>query len=153
MVATIELPFKPFTFEEVQAVTGVAPKTLDAWTQMLSDKPVLPVKHGLGVTGLDYVGCFAVYVGHEYLKEGAPPDRATAVVRYLGGCSLEYLGANFTAGRTFPVPRALVDSITGTAEGMLVTAPDSTLGRRLRLDRLLGEFRQALDMHFGGTRR
>ncbi len=117
------LPFKPFTFDEVQAVVRAETKVIDSLTLNV-------LKPKLGddkmTIGLDWMQLFAVFVGARYLHEGAPLSRAQAVVTYLGGCLLLNLEAEIAAGRSFP----------------------AALGRRLDLKVLLPEFRAALERVF-----
>lgn len=93
-------PFKPFTVAEVCAITGIEPKVLDAWTQN-----VLPVQRGeedQSVTGLDYMQTFGVYAGKRWLDEGAGLERATRVMAFCAGSTLNHLLKEFEAGNTWP---------------------------------------------------
>ncbi len=129
------LPFKPFTFDEVQAVVRAETKVIDSLTLNV-------LKPKLGddkmTIGLDWMQLFAVFVGARYLHEGAPLSRAQAVVTYLGGCLLLNLEAEIAAGRSFPAPRG-----TTGVQGCMVEPPPGALGRRLDLKVLLPEFRAA----------
>lgn len=134
------LPFKPFTLDEVRAVTGIASRTLDAWV-----KTVLPLKIGDDrVThGLNDGQMFAAFVGWRWLEEGADPFRATSVVQYLASVALITLGQEIERGRNFPATKEM-----GAEFNVLVPAPDTTLGRRLRLDKLYAEFLDRLHKVF-----
>src|SRR5882757_7238684 len=126
--AQLDLPFKPFTLEEVVRITKAGARTVDTWSMMLG------IRSGLGVVGLEYNQTFAIFVGQKYLDEGA-----TAVVRMLSNTPMETIEDQVAKGNTFPVPHSLsVNEIPG--KGMFIHAPDSTLGKRLDLYKLLLEF-------------
>lgn len=130
----LELPFKPFTLGEVHQLTGADIRNVDTWANLLG------LRQGLGVHGLDYSQTFAIFVGQKYLLEGAPPERATAVVLMLGGTPIETIEVSIASGRSFPVPNSLSkDEIPG--KGMFVPCPNNTMAIRLHLGALLAEFR------------
>lgn len=130
---TVELPFKPFTLDEVQAVTGASAAVVGMWAQNL-----LTMEFGCDTYGLDYARTFAVYCGWRYLEEGAGRQRAEELVKYLASCSVKYIVDECQKGRTFPVPM----------RRCFVKAPDSRLGRTLNCDRLLREFGEKLKRVF-----
>lgn len=122
------LPFRPYTPQEVTAITGVSPTTLDKWMGT-----ILPVHTGEdGFTrGLDNMQTFAVYCGRRYTEEGAGVDYVRALVRYVGALKLEHVQSNILKGNTFP--------FVGQPP-MLVKQPRSALGQRLNLGQLLTEY-------------
>lgn len=132
------LPFKPFTVEEVCAITGVTPRTLDYWIAGYQGSGgILERKTGDDgfSTGLDYMQTFAVFVGCYYIQEGASMIRVNGVVRYISRISLDFLEREFKVGRTFPVTQEM-----GHSHDLMVMAPRNRLGKLLRLDRLFEEF-------------
>ncbi len=137
----IELPFKPFTLDEVQAITECDRKVLDHWVEHN-----LGLIMGSGAFGLTYMQTFAVFVGWRYLKEGAPLNRATAVVEYVSAITMENMAYHFSQGDTFPVPWQMREGIP--KPGIMVKPPDNVLGRRLRLDTLYREFQYHLTRVF-----
>jgi hypothetical protein len=131
---SIVLPFKPFTLDEVTAITGVNAAVLDHWT-------LTAITPRLGedkvTVGLDYPQTFAVFVGNKWLHEGAPPAKATEVVKAMAACRPEYLEEELKAGRSFPA----LASTTGLAKNMFIEPPKTSLGKRLCLKAMLAEFK------------
>lgn len=124
-------PFKPFTVAEICAVTGIEPRVLDAWMSN-----VLPVQRGEedpSVTGLDYMQTFGVYAGRRWLDEGAGLERATRVMAFCAGTTLDHLLAEFKAGNTWP------PHVRGTP-ALLTRPPQGKAGKAVNLKQLYGEF-------------
>ena len=132
----LELPFRPFTFEEVASLSGADAAAVDLWVKLL------PVRIGSGAIGLDFMAAFAVFVAQRWRREGAPKGRAEAVLLLTAAFAHDSLMAEFRAGRCFPVTKDLRADLPG--HGILVRCPDTTLGRRLNLATLYEEFRDAL---------
>lgn len=147
MVAqALVLPFKPFTLDEVVKITGVLPSGLDVWVRDLHTMALRTGEDGFTV-GLEYGQVFAVFCGVKWLYEGADVQRASNVVRYLAGCGPEYINANLAQGNTFPCPIEQIPvserkELKPECGGIMVPAPDSTIGRRLNLRTLLVEFEE-----------
>ncbi len=142
-----DLPaFRPFTLEQVKAMTGVTTATLDAWTK--EDAKVLRLLSGEGAIGLNWMQTFAVFVGHKYLMEGAGMDRAKRVVKFLATLVPDTLMQNINAGLCWPVPAEMDPVNIKHVSGVFVEAPKSPLGNRLRLDRLGKEFQANVDALF-----
>lgn len=142
----LELPYKPFSADEVFAVTGCDRLHLDKW---IVDR--LPLSVGCGVTGLNLMQMFAVFVGAKWIHEGSEEDRAAAVVEYVGTLSEQAMKLSFEAGRSFPVPRQQLGPIPrrlALKSGMLVEPPDSNLGRRLDMRPMWDEFLMRLERVF-----
>ena len=126
----IELPFKPFNLSEVSLITRCPTKALEVWAETR-----LNMVHGSGAVGLEWMPTFAVYVGARYLEEGAPGDTAGQVVGFVARYTLETLEKELARGYNFACPEM----------STLVEAPlNLPLGRRLRLDKLLAEFKARL---------
>lgn len=129
--------FRPFTPDEVVAVTRVPVGVLEGWL------PDLPVRTGddKRTQGLDYVQLFAVYCAWRWLEEGAGADRAGRVLRFVAGFDKEAMFREWAKGNTFP-------QLAGGAPRMLVRPPATgraaKLGRALNLRRLHREFRHHL---------
>ena len=138
---SIVLPFKPFTLEEVAAVTGATAKQLDYWT--LTAVPPTLGEDGFTV-GLQYHQMFAVFVGVRWLREGAPLPKATAAVKAMGVVRMETLEFDLSEGRSFP---ALAET-TGLKKSVMIAPPDTPLGRRLCLKKMLAEFKAQIDKVF-----
>ena len=128
-MAELILPFKPFTIDEVRAITKAPSILIDAWVPKL-----LPWKHGCGVSGLDYMGTFAVYVGSRWIDEGSGSDRANKEVSALGSLTQDHMLKEFEAGRTFP-------AFPKRSTCIMVEAPDNRIGNTLRFDKLYVEFK------------
>src|SRR5438876_7955320 len=114
----LELPFKPFTLDEVAQITKAISTNIDTWSRFIG------MRHGLGVTGLEWCQVFAIFVGQKYLDEGASLDRATAVVRFLAEVKPPVLEAQLSKGNTFPVPRCLADPGCAHNLGKFIPCPD-----------------------------
>src|SRR5262245_36923810 len=118
----LQLPFKPFTFDEVKDVTEVSPNVLDSWARLLK------VKRGDDnqTVGFEWMAMFGIYCGWRYLGEGSPKGRAEAVMCYVAGITEAFMLGEFREGRTFPVPRWMVDgSDVRAGFGCMVEAPGS----------------------------
>ncbi len=107
--------------------------------------------------GLDWMGTFGVFVAWRWMHEGAPPGRALEVLSYVAMLNLETLEGAYSRGDTFPVVGDQLRELCRQEHvrmppggGLLVPAPSSSLGNRLRLDRLLEEFQHALQRVFPG---
>lgn len=131
--------FKPFTLDEVRAVTGCDSKLLDSLTNPVDG--FLKMQQGCGSCGLDFLQTFEVYVAWRYLEEGGGMDRARWAMKVVAALSLEGLEKNHAGGRTF-----IVGSEVGGS--MLVQAPRNRLGATLCTRRLLREFRARLEAAF-----
>lgn len=131
----IRLPFKPFTTDEIMAITGVNFAVLDHWLNMQvgSEGCLLPMQVGEDANqsrGLSWFQTFAVFVGNRFIHEGAPRGRAEQMVRAVQRMTVDYLVYNFDRGDTFYVPQA----------GQMVKQPKGALGARLNLQTLYNEF-------------
>lgn len=133
-------PFKPFSLDEVKAVTGVAPGVLDAWV-----RAVLKIQLGCATFGLDYMQTFGVYAGWRYLEEGAPRGRPEAVVHFVASLPHPTLLDELARGNSFPCLKGVDPSVPAS---VLVRAPSGPLGRRLNLKTLYDEFRTRLTRVF-----
>lgn len=138
MTVTLE-QFKPFTLDEVLAITGCNSKLLDQLTHPVDG--FLKVQQGCGSYGLDFLQTFEVYVAWRYLEEGSGMDRARWAMKVVASLCLEGLERHHARGLTF-----IVGSEVGRV--MLVQAPQNRLGRTLCTKRLLQEFRARLDKVF-----
>ena len=137
---TIDLDqFKPFTLDEVKAVTGCDSKLLDKLTHPVDG--FLKIQQGCGTYGLDFLQAFEVYVAWRYLEEGGGMDRAMWAMKVIAALSLQGLEKNHARGLTFIVGPEL-------NRIMLVQAPRNRLGKRLCTKRLMQEFRARLDRVF-----
>lgn len=146
MAQALELPYKPFSADDVFAVTGVTKFHLDKW---IIER--LPLTTGCGVTGLDLMQTFAVFVGAKWIHEGADEDRAASVVEYVGTLSEQAMRLSFEQGRSFPVPRQQLGPVPRRAalkKGMLIACPDSGLGKRLDMRPMWDEFLSRLERAF-----
>ena len=130
----LELPFKPFTLDEVKAMTGVSSTQLDKWCGMLI------MRNGSGVTGLDYMQTLGVFVGCRWLHENAPQYLADGIMIAIASMTDGHLEHEISEGRTFPVCKAQMPSMQFA--GIMVVAPGSSLGQRLRMDKLWAEFKE-----------
>ena len=128
----IALPFKPFTADEVKAITGAPNDLIDHWGN------VIGLKRGeVGFEqGFEWMGCFAVFVGWRWVQEGAGLERATPVVKCIANMAEGNLRWGIREGKDFPAPGTA--GPTGTI-GYLV-APTTKLMRKLRLKDMLAEF-------------
>lgn len=150
--AHLELPFKPFTLDEVQRMTGCLASTLDRWAGLDRNKP-LPLQHGCGATGLNWMQAFAVHCGVRYEAEGASPRRAYGVVLYVGGMAQGQMERDIANGLSFPVPAYLFPpgEERPPGHGMMVVPPPSPLGQRLNLAVLYAQFKERVESVFGET--
>ncbi len=133
------MPFRPFTAEEINQITGCPPKFLDEWMTILGRK------EGCGVLGLDDIQTFAVFVAYRYMTEGAPTGRIMATMRSLAMSNLETVRRAIANGISF---LAAPEHKWGVRRGVFVTPPDSRLGRALDLAKLLPEFEAAVKRVF-----
>lgn len=137
---TVDLDqFKPFTLDEVKAITGVDSKLLDQLTHPTEGK--LEMQQGCGVYGLDYIQAFAVYVGWRYLEEGGGMERAAWAMKVVATVGLQGLEKEHAHNRTFIVGKEL-------GRVMLVQAPLNRLGKTLNTVRLLSEFKARIERVF-----
>lgn len=138
----LELPFKPFTVDEVCQLTGVKPTLLDVWM-----RSILKPQMGSMTIGLEYMQTFTVFVAKKFLDEGADGDKVDGVMRALLTVSVENMAQSFRKGDTFPVPHR---NRMGHVCCVMVPAPKTRLGGVLRLDKLHAEFRHNLAKLFPG---
>lgn len=134
----LELPFKPFTADEVIKITGVSFSVLDHWM-----KNFFTLHRGCGATGLEYMQTFAVFVGWRWHEEGAGADRVGKVIQYVCTLTPETMAKEFERGATFPV--------LGLTHPILVKAPSGSIGQRLNLEVLFREFKHRLAVEFPPT--
>lgn len=139
--AKLELPFKPFTLDEVQALTGATSKVMDRWVGK-----ILMLHTGCGVEGLSYMQTFGLYCAGIYLLEGSGEYRAVAVMRMVAGMQHETMLQELKAGRTFPVPSFMDPAFL--QRGVMVHAPNNRLGNRLNLRTLYEEFLARMEKVF-----
>lgn len=134
---SLQLPFKPFTRAEVEEVTQAPAGLIDAlWGK------VLPERVGdVGfLPGLDWMGCFAVFVASKWLDEGASSSRVVGAAIFVSNLGHNVMLEEFEQGNDFPAPTP--------QGGVLVPHPNSPLGNRLNLRALNEEFRYRLDCVF-----
>lgn len=136
----IELPFKPFTLDEVLAMTGVTGTLLDVW---IREGKVLP-QHGEvgGLPGLDWMQAFALFVAGRYLHENAGLERAEGVLSLIQYMERDALIGNVEMGNVICVPASMIKSLHGKMGRGTLMSMRETGGKfgRLRLDALLREF-------------
>ena len=130
------LPFKPFTYGEIQSITGVPAKVMDVYIGHR-----LPLETGEdGVTqGLGWMAAFALFCGYRWLKEGADSDRAGTVVSFIAQYHQQDLERNILRGLTFPVPQAKT----------FVKPPKNRIGNTLNMAVLYKEFLYGVHRTFG----
>jgi hypothetical protein len=141
------MEFKPFTFDEVCSITGVPPATLDKWMKQYFTS----CRGEDGTIGLDYMQCFAIFVGHRYVEQGSTTERAVGVMALVASLSLEGLMRNHRKGLTFAVPAYQINQpgrYNYTGPGVLVRLPNHALAQRLCTRKLLLEFKERLDRVF-----
>lgn len=127
------LPFKPFTLDEVSAITGATSKLIDLWTRSIL-RPKLGEE---GTRGWDVMQAFGIFVGHKFLCEGASWDKGSSIALYVGTLTEQLLKTNLDKGCDFPVVEG--------SRGTLVPAPRNLrLGKALNLTVLLAEFKANL---------
>lgn len=131
--------FKPFTIDEVVAVTKVPSNVLEHWLKI--DLLMVHTGEDGKSQGLEYMQAFAVFAGYRWLEGGAGMDRANGVVQFVSSLTEEGMRVEFRKGNTFPC-------IVPGEPRMLVKAPDKKLGRDLNLRKLYGEFRFNLKTAF-----
>lgn len=126
-----EVPFRPFTLDEVSRITGAYTGALEAWL-----KTILGLKLGddRSTRGLDWMQTFAVFVGKKWLDAGSDRGRAARVVAFVSGLNERGMLAEFGRGNSFPC-------VTEGEPRMLVRPPKSKLGEELNLRALYREFR------------
>ncbi len=133
----LQLPFKPFTRQEVEAITQAPAQVIDVlWGK------VLPERTGdVGfMPGMDWMETFAIFVASKWLHEGSGIGRAIGAAMFVGNFGHDEMVTEFKEGRTFP---------TATPQGgILVKAPDSAIGNRLNLEVLYMEFKDRLEQVF-----
>ena len=132
------LPFKPFTLDELAAITGASTKMIDLWTQSILRPKIGEVE---GTKGWDIMQAFGIFVGWRFMSEGASFDRASSVTLYVGTLVEKTLRQNLDAGCNFPVVKG--------SRGTLVPHPrENRLGKELNLTKLLVEFKANLERVF-----
>jgi hypothetical protein len=100
-----EEPMVEFSSGDVSQVAKIPPGVFHTWLKagLLGPTYASVVGHGnhrkFGISQL-----LAVAVGAAYRREGASLGRVAGVVRFLGGCQIEWIEAELAAGRTVPVP-------------------------------------------------
>jgi hypothetical protein len=129
----LDLPFKPFTDDEVRAITGVKPAELDFYMKFLTRR----TGDNLFTTGLEWMQTFAVFAADKFRQEGAPLDTVLGVLVMLAGVQLSDLEREAELGNYFPVPAR---PELGVLTGVFIPPPTGAVGDRLRLDRLYKEF-------------
>lgn len=133
---TDDPPFRPFTLEEVQRISGASPAVLDAWVQK-----VLPVRRGemsqSHVFGLDWMQTFGAFVGKRWLDEGAGLARATKAMAVCAGTQYEGLIAELRKGNSWP-------AAASGGPNLFIVPPGNKAGATLNLKVLLAEFRARL---------
>lgn len=110
------------TSGDVCEIAGIPLNTLDRWVTAGLLDPANSGR-GHGRHRVYSIGeALAVAAGALYRREGADPGRVAGVVRLLASLGIERVEAEFDAGRTFPVPGALI----GHAEipGFMNEPPD-----------------------------
>lgn len=126
---------------DVAEIAGIPMNTLDRW---VAAGLLGPANSGRGHgTHRRYglVEALAVATGARYRAAGAGADRVAGVVKFLAGLTLERLEADLEAGRTFPVPAAMLG--TDTIPGLMIEPPSdlapgaAALMRRLDLVAIL----------------
>lgn len=133
-----ELPFRPYTMDEVSKITGIYTSALEAWLKTTLE---LFLGDDRETRGLDHMQCFAVYCGRRFLDEGAGPALATKIVRFVAGLTERGMMVEFKKGNTFPC----------VADGypkMLTNPKPSKLVNTLNLRTLYKEFRHHLKRVF-----
>lgn len=146
------LPYKPFTLQEVAEITGCPGRAIDAWVEAGN----LPLQRGDDPKniGLSYMQTFAVFVGYKWLCEGAEPQRASAVVTYVGNISREFMLQEFGKGNSFPgmvsVPNKIIGGPPEIRGIMVKTDMRNPHMRRLDLATHFDEFLTRLDKVFPG---
>src|SRR5437588_55328 len=110
------------TSGDVCEIADIPPNTLDRW---VADGLLDPANSGRGtgrhrVYGLSEA--LAVAAGIRYRREGAAPDRVAGVVRFLAGLPIDRLEEEFAAGRTFPVPGAMLGE--AWLPGIMIPPPE-----------------------------
>jgi hypothetical protein len=140
--------FRPFTAQEVQAITKCPPSVVDLWMKALGPK------HGEGdqhdIVGLDFMQTFGIFVGWRFIEEGSGYKRAWIYCKFLAGCSEELVRYESSAGRSWPVPPEM-DPEYPRGEfpnGTFVRPPKSRLGNTLNLTVLSRQYGAALDRVF-----
>lgn len=142
----LDLPFRPFTLDEVQRMVKCPPALIDRWAGR-----VLVFKTGAdGFTqGLSDMQAFAIFVGFKYLTEGAGYERADPIVLYVGNLEKEVMMTCIKRGSSFIVIDRGPD---GKQFGALIPISelgDSPLVRRLNLKILWAEFWENMHSVFG----
>jgi hypothetical protein len=104
---------------DICRLTGIPPNTLDRWVSDGLLRPAAAPGPGRGGVRRQYTAgdALAVAAGVAYRRAGAGPDRVAGVVKFLAGYGIERLEADLAAGRTFPVPAALLQR-AAAPEGM-----------------------------------
>lgn len=105
----------------VSEISGLPVATLDSWVVSGRVGPACAFE-GTGRHREWSLGqTLAVVAGAVYRAEGATPERVAGIVSFLAGLSLEKLEAELEAGRTFPVPGAMMG--TNRLPGMMIPPP------------------------------
>jgi hypothetical protein len=121
------------TINAAAEVAGVAAQTVRNWVALGLLRPAQPGTTGTGRGHrLNMAQVLALAAAAVHRELGADPGRVAGVVRLLAGMSVERLEAELAAGRTYPVPAALLGVEPRPAcwlPGMLVRPPadDPTL--------------------------
>ena len=130
------LPFKPFTYGEIQSITGVPARILDLY---VGHRLELETGEDGLTQGLGWMPTFALMCGYRWLKEGADPDKAGAVVSFIAQFHQTDLERCILRNETFPVPEYK----------MFVRPPKSRLGAVLNIKVLYAEFLHGVHRTFG----
>lgn len=132
----LELPFRPFTADEVLMITGVSVKRLEHWVQFH-----LKIHAGCGAIGLEYMQTFAVFVANKFLEEGSGQSKADDVLRFVCCMTPDQMTKWFAQGLTFPFIGMKPNK---KRYGVMVKNPGGPLGNRLDLKVLFAEFESRL---------
>src|SRR5579863_7285330 len=136
---SIELPFKPFTLDEVYRLTKCPSKFVDRWLTLNKLQYMhSPETKGYGFS---WMQSFAIFVAHRYLTEGAGHERADGVLDLLVIMHHEALIGNLNEGNVFAAPACMMKSMgRRVGRGTLIPMPEGGKYGRLHLGDLLVEF-------------
>lgn len=138
-------PFRPFTPDEVQRITGTSARFID---QLLQYTLQLVTGDDMQTLGLNYMQTFAVFVADRWLAEGAPEEWARETCKAVAMLGVEEMLAEFRAWRTFPALASRAFNDPRRRGIIMVRDPEGRLGRELNLRRLYEEFLERLGRVF-----
>jgi hypothetical protein len=128
-----------FSTGDAVAVSGVPPSTFDKWLAagLLGEQYTERAGRGVHRT-FSVMELLAVVAGVLWAKAGAEPERVHSLISFVAKQNLEYLEAEFGAGRTFCVPPVMLIPIvpvpnTGTFIKPEPTSATAKLFRELDL--------------------